>query len=326
MLIFANYKFLYFVVPIFLLGLIYKLFFYKAVIYRYSLISILKKFQNKKLFSEKILFFLRMISFLLLILLIAKPQLADTKSKIKVDGIDIMMVLDVSGSMLCFDDLKDKRPRIDIAKEEAKKFIEKRIDDQIGLIFFGKFAVSRCPLTLDKNILNSIISDYKIGEINADGTVLSKAISSAANRLKSSKAKSKIIILLTDGEPTPPDVEPQIALDIAKKLGIKIYIIGIGNENGGFIEHPLMGIYQGNYTLNKKLLEIIASETGGKFFLARNATDMKNIYDTIDKLEKSNYETNIYSNYLDFFIPIIILVIFLLILELFLTTFVWFSL
>jgi len=323
---FANYQFLYFIIPIFILALIYKLKFYKPVTYRYSLTSLLKKNAVTKNYANQILFFLRTFSFLLLIILIAKPQFVDRKSKINIDGIDIVIALDVSGSMQCFDDLQNRTPRIDIAKAEAIKFIEKRINDQIGLVFFGKYTVSRCPLTLDKTILYQIIEDCKLGEINADGTVLALAISNAANRLKYSKAKSKIIILLTDGEPSPPDIDPQVAINIAQKLGVKIYTIGIGNEHGGYTEHPMMGIYQGNSSLNKKLLENIATQTGGKFFHAQNAADMKIIYDTIDKLEKTDYETNIYTKYYDYFIPIIFLALFLLLLELALSTFIWFSL
>ncbi|MDR3646590.1 MAG: VWA domain-containing protein [Candidatus Babeliales bacterium] len=325
-LILANFYYLYFLIPIFILALIYKLKFFKAVTYKYTLTSLLKKNAVTKNYANSILFFLRACSLLILIILIAKPQFVDTKSKINVEGIDIVLALDVSGSMQCFDDLKDRRSRIDIAKEEAIKFIEKRHDDQIGLVLFGKYTVSRCPLTLDKNILYQIIDDYKIGEINAEGTVLALAISNAANRLKYSKAKSKIVILLTDGEPSPPDIEPQIAINIAKKLGVKIYTIGIGNINGGYIDHPMMGIYQGNSSLNTRLLEQIAIQTGGKFFLAQNATDMQNIYDTIDKLEKTDYETTIYTKYHDFFIPLIFMAIFFLLLELILTTFIWFRL
>lgn len=325
-LIFANYQSLYFVIPIFLLSLLYKVKFYKPVIYKYTLTSLLKKNAVAKNYPKQILFLLKFISFLLLILLISKPQFVDTKSKINVEGIDIVLALDVSGSMMCFDDLKDRRTRIEVAKTEAIKFIEKRHNDQIGLVLFGKFTASRCPLTLDKNILYTIINDYKIGEINSDGTVLALAISNAANRLKYSKAKSKIVILLTDGEPSPPDIQPQVAINIAKKLGVKIYTIGIGNDHGGYAEHPLMGIYQAGTSLNKKLLEKIANETGGQFFQAKNANDMQNIYETIDKLEKTDYETSIYTKYHDFFIPIIFFALLFILLELFLSTFIWFKL
>lgn len=324
-LIFANYKFLYFVIPIFILALIYKLKFYKPVVYKYTLVNLLKKHISKS-YANFFLNLLRIFSLIIMLLLIAKPQFVDTKSKIKVEGIDIILALDVSGSMQMFDDLKDKRTRIEIAKTEAIKFIEKRENDQIGLVLFGKYTVTRCPLTLDKNILYEIINDYKIGEIDQDGTVLSLAISNAANRLKYSQSKTKIIILLTDGEPTPPDINAKLAIDIAKKLGIKIYTIGIGNEHGGFIEHPMMGIYQGNSSLNKKLLTYIANETGGQFFQAKNANDMNQIYNTIDKLEKTDYETTIYTKHYDYFIPLLFLVLFLILLELVLSTFIWFSL
>ena len=238
-----------------------------------------------------------------------------------------MMVLDVSGSMQMFDDPHHKKQRIAIAKEEAIKFVNKRPDDPIGLVLFGQEAVSRCPLTLDKNMLTELIKDTELGIISADGTVLSKGLITAITRLRKSKAASKIIILLTDGEPSPGDLKPEDALYLAKKFGIKIYTIGIGGDYGGLIEDQLFGgIRQVGAPLNTKLLKVLAKETGGKFFLAKNQKDLSTIYDTINQLETTEYETDVYHNYHDIFMPFLWIIVGLLLLELILATFVWFGL
>lgn len=323
----VNFYWFLFLIPIFLILVIYRLKFYKNIIYRHTLVGFFKK--NNLNFSsnyKKVLFILRSTILLILIFLIGKPQFADLNSKINMDGIDIVLAIDVSGSMLCFDDLNERASRIEIAKNEAIRFVNKRINDQIGIVIFGRHALSRCPLTIDKKILTEIINDLKIGEIDSGETVLSTSIITASNRLKNSKAKSKIIILLTDGEPTPSDAPAKMAIDIAKKLGIKIYTIGIGGEQGGLFEHPMFGPVPCNSRLNKELLTEIASKTGGQFFYAKSATDMRNIYDTIDNLEKTKYETNIFYKFYDFFIPLIFIVIILFLVEQLLATFIWFAL
>lgn len=324
---FAYFSLFYFFIPLLFIVAWYRRKYYKPIVYKYSLVSLLKKRGIQSSFFEKdFLFILRFGILLLLVFLLAKPQFVDLRSKVTLDGIDIMLALDVSGSMNCFDDIHERRSRIDIAKYEAVRFVKKRHDDAIGLVIFGKYAVSKCPLTSDKKIIQEIIEDLKIGDIDPSETVLSTGIVNAANRLKSSKAKSKIIILLTDGEPTPSDINPEIAIDIAKKMGIKIYTIGIGSQQGGLFEDPNYGLIACGSQLNEKLLQKIAEDTRGQYFFAKNSQDMTNIYDTIDKLEKTEYETNIYNRVYDFFIPIIFLIIFLCVLELVLTTFIWFGL
>ncbi len=302
--------------------------FYKPVLYRYSLTSELKRTNYTISHIQHYMpFVLRLFALLTLGLLVARPQLVNVHSKVHIEGHDIMLVLDASGSMQCFDDIRDQRPRFEVAKQEAIRFIEKREHDQIGLVLFGRDAISRCPLTLDKNILKSIIKDLKLGDINPDGTVLSIAISMAANRLKKSKAKTKLIILLTDGEPTPGiDIEPSIPVELARKLGIKIYTIGVGGEHGGLWHDPLFGIRSMGFKMNKQLLQAIAQQTGGQFFAAQNPDDIARIYDTIDTLEKTEIETDVFSNYYELVFPFIIAILIFLLSELLLTTFVWFRL
>jgi Ca-activated chloride channel family protein len=260
----------------------------------------------------------------LLAFLIAKPQLVDNRSNIIVDGIDIMLVLDVSGSMQFQDYADDQRSRLQVAKDEALRFVNKRTNDAIGLVIFGKDALSRVPLTLDKKIINTLISTLEIGIIDPDGTVLSTAIVTAANRLKNSQAKSKVMILLTDGAPSENDTDPNLAIELAQKMGIKIYTVGIGSDEEQFIMHPLYGLIP-KPKINKTLLTKIAQETGGKFFLARNSKDMRAIYDTIDSLEKTTHETSLFNKYYDIFIPFVWTIIILLLAELLLSTTIWFG-
>jgi Ca-activated chloride channel homolog len=298
----------------------------KNIRYRYSRVSQFFTKIKTKAWGKYILRLVRFAALSLLVFIIARPQLVDTTSKKHIDGIDIMLVLDVSNSMMLFDDLSDRRSRIVIAKAEAIKFVEKRPDDQIGLVIFGRDAVSRCPLTYDKHLIQDIITKLELGVINPDGTVLSRAIVVAANRLKTSKAKSKIMILLTDGEPTQGlDLPPSQAVDIAQQLGIKIYTIGIGGEHGGLIEDPIFGVQAMGFHLNQKLLESIAKSTGGKSFEAKNSKDLEKIYGIIDSLEKTEYETTIFSNYYDIFIPFLAFALLLMLVEVFFSTWIWFS-
>ena len=275
--------------------------------------------------SQYVVFSIRLLALILLVLAIARPQGIDPSSKIKVEGVDIVLVLDVSQSMLMFDDLDDPQARIDVAKKEAINFVDKRTNDPIGLVLFGRYAVSRCPLTLDKVVLCQIIADTEIGEIDPGSTVLSIAMMAAINRLKYSQAKSRIMIVLTDGQPSEGDIDPAVVIDVAKKLDIKIYTIGIGSKTGGFLNHPLYGLVRHGEIFNQRLLEQFADQTGGKFFQAKNAEDMRQIYSSIDQLEKTDHQSTIFTKKQEFFGLFIKLVMCLLLLELCLTYFVWFG-
>jgi Ca-activated chloride channel family protein len=274
-----------------------------------------------RLFIQNII---RSIILIGLVLLIARPQKIDEQSKVMVEGIDIMLVLDVSLSMQCFDDLRNEKSRLVIAQEEAINFIKKRDNDPIGLVLFGNQAVSRCPVTLDKNVLEDIIKHYELGEIDGTGTVLTQGIVTALNRLRKSEAKTKIIIMLTDGMPSENDLPYQYAISLAQKYGVKIYTIGIGGMEGGFIRHPQTGqIHQAGTGLNRELLEVLAKETGGRAFLATNQKDLQTIYDTIDTLEKKEYETDVYKKYYDIFMPFLLILFILMIAEFVVITVVW---
>jgi len=258
-------------------------------------------------------------------LLVARPQWIDQTSQVNIKGIDIVISLDVSGSMQIFDDLKDRRQRIEVAKAEAIRFIEKRKNDPIGLVIFANQALSRSPLTLDKIFLKGIVGSTKLGMLNPNGTHLGTGLALAVNRLKNSVAKSKVVILLTDGEPTPDEnIEPQMAIDLAKEFGVKVYTIGIGSDSGGYMQHPFGGIVRAREgSINFGLLRKIADQTGGKFFRASNARDMRKIYDTIDLLEKTEHKTNVFHRYYEAFLSFIWILLLLLGIELALRFFIW---
>lgn len=300
---------------------------HKGVRYIYPLTSLLtlKGFASSHP-HKKIIGIIRFITLILLMLLIAKPQLIDPRSTVRVEGVDIVLLMDVSGSMDMPHHSDDNRSRLQVAKEEAVRFIDKRTNDAIGVVIFGNDALSRCPLTADKHILKQIIQELHIGVVDPDGTKLATSIVTAANRLKQSHAKSKIMILLTDGEPSEHDMDPEKALEVAKKLGIKIYTVGIGDNQELLVRHPLHGVVAYRTTLNKPLLTKIATETGGKFFEAKNAKEIRQIYDTIDTLEKTEISAPVFSKVLDWFMPLVWIAFILVLLEILLTSFVWFSL
>jgi Ca-activated chloride channel family protein len=322
----AYFQLIYIFLPILITALLYRLKFYKSPSYVYPAVNFFLKSQFiKSNFYKKILFVLRITTLSGLLFLILRPQWVDEKSKINVDAIDIIVTIDVSGSMRLIDDIKEKISRIEAAKEEAIRFIEKRPNDPIGIVLFGREVISRCPLTLDKTVLKDMVGSIQLGEINPDGTWLGTGLATAINRLRNSKAKSKIIILLTDGEPTPPEkVEPDVAIEMAKQYGIKIYTVGIGNENGAYDYDPLAGwrIYQGS-SLNVELLQKISAATGGQFFKAGNAKEMRRAYDTIDKLEKTKIESELFHNYYEAFLTFIWVLLTLLGIEFLLRFLIW---
>lgn len=273
---------------------------------------------------KRVFWLLRILVLVILALLIAKPQLVDLRSSVQLEGIDIVIVLDASASMQFQDYDDDQRSRFQVAKDEALRFVDKRIDDAFGLVLFGKDALSRIPLTMDKKLIHTIISGLELGFIDPDGTVLANGIITAANRLKNSQAKSKIMIVLTDGAPSDHDADPAIAIELAQKLGIKIYTIGIGSDEDQYIMHPFMGLIP-KPKINRPLLVKIAQETGGNFFLARNSKDMRAVYDTIDQLEKTTRDTSLYNTSYDIFVPGVVVIIILLLFELLLSSTIWFG-
>ena len=265
----------------------------------------------------------RLAGICLLLVALARPRIPDENSAVTVEGRDIVLTLDVSGSMQLFDDFTDRRSRWQVAQEEARRFIQHRTYDPIGLVYFGAFALSRCPSTLDKSLLDTIVKDTRIGDINPSGTVLSQAIALAVQRLRYAASENKIIILLTDGYPSENDLSAEHAIALAQKAGIKIYAIGVGSSQGGYFMDPLMGVRQAPGSVDFKLLEHIAQATGGASFRASNPQEVRQVYDRIDMLETSKHDAPMYHRYTELFIPCLWIAFALLCLELGITTFVW---
>lgn len=311
--------------PIIFVAILLRRLWYQPIIYRYSLGEALKEaHQESNHYAPRIFYVSRLITLVTLALLIAKPQLVDSRSNMIVEGIDIMLVLDASGSMQYQDYSDDSRSRFEVAKEEAIRFINKRKNDAIGLVLFAKDAISRCPLTYDKKILSEIVENLQLGDIDPDGTMLATGMVTAINRLKHSHAKSKIMILLTDGEPSEGDMDPMAACQIAKKFNIKVYTIGIGSTKEEVFMHPLYG-FVAKPKVNEALLQKIARDTGGVFFMAHNAKDMREIYDTIDSLEKTKHETPLYTRYYDVYVPFALALLALMVFYITLSSYGWFS-
>lgn len=296
---------------------------YRPLVYKHSL----GDFITAQLPSAQLLMFLynmlRVIVLILLMLLAARPQWSSERHVVAVDGIDIVLALDVSGSMDTRDFQDDNRSRFEVARTEAMHFVEKRVNDAIGVVLFGADALSRCPLTVDKNMLQKLLGDTTLGVVPPDGTVIGKGMLTAANRLKNTHGKSKVLILLTDGTPTPEyDIDIAKVLSIIKTLGVRVYTIGIGSEKQGYLFHPLYG-YIPAPSVNKELLTHIAHETGGQYFLVSDAADMRRIYDEIDALETVSREVPIMHQWHDMQMPVLCGILCLVLMITFLFGYVW---
>ena len=236
---------------------------------------------------------LRTLALFLLIVALARPQSYNSGENIYTEGIDIAMVLDISGSMLA-EDLKPNR--IEAAKQVIDNFISNRTSDRIGLVIFARQAFTQCPLTIDYGVLRHLLSKVEPGMIE-DGTAIGNAIADGVNRLKDGKAKSKIIILLTDGMNNAGEIDPLTAAQIAKTFGIRIYTVGVGAK--GEAPYPVQTPFGVRYQMipadiDEGMLQQIADITGGAYFRATDTKALKEIYDKIDRLEKSRVEVTSY--------------------------------
>lgn len=239
-------------------------------------------------------FILRMVALVLLIVVLARPQTTNSWQNSEVEGIDIMLAIDVSTSMLA-EDLKPNR--LEAAKEVAAEFINGRPNDNIGITLFAGESFTQCPLTVDHAVLLNLIKDAKCGLIE-DGTAVGMGIANAVTRLKDSKAKSKVIILLTDGTNNRGDISPLTAAEIAKEFGIRVYTIGVGTNGTAPYPYPVGGTVQ--YVnvpveIDEKTLTQIAGTTEGNYFRATSNTKLKEVYEEIDKLEKTKLHVKEFS-------------------------------
>lgn len=242
------------------------------------------------------------------IVALARPQESETKVKKNVDGIDIMLTLDISDSMV-IEDMRPYKNRMDAAKSVLMDFVKKRTNDRIGFVVFRGEAFTRVPLTLDHGLLLESIKEVGPTRNIKDGTALGSALATAVARLKDSTAKSRIVVFATDGESNSGTIDPETALEIAKGFGIKIYAIGIGRD--GEAQLPIETIdafgrkvkrYQPIHSaVNDELLGKFASETGGRYYRATDAKGLEEVFRAIDRLEKSRIDVNEYTRYTELF-------------------------
>jgi len=262
----------------------------------YSTVQIFDKRKKswKEKFSDTPIFF-RMVILAALIIALARPQSFSSGENVYTEGIDVVLVLDISGSMLA----EDFRPnRMEAAKKITQEFISGRTSDQIGLVIFSRDAFTQCPLTVDYSVLKNLLQEVKSGMIE-DGTAIGNAIANGVNRLKDSKAKSKVMILITDGVSNAGEVDPLTAAEIAKNFGIRIYTIGIGTI--GEAPYPFQTPFGIRYQMvpveiDEAVLRAISKTTDGKYFRATGNKKLEEIYQAIDKLEKTKFEVTSYKN------------------------------
>jgi len=267
--------------------------------------------------------YFRMISLALIITALARPQVIDTSTRVKTNsGVDIIMAIDVSASMLA----KDLKPnRLDALKNVADEFIKNRITDRIGLVEYAGESYTKTPLTTDKSITLRSLREIKYNNIIEGGTAIGMGLATSVNRIKDSKAKSKVIILLTDGVNNAGFIDPITAAELAKEFQIKIYCIGLGTNGLALSPVGIDARGKFNYAniqveIDEKLLTQISEMTGGKYFRATDNERLKEIYSDIDKLEKTEIEEFKYysvdEKFRYFLVPAILLIVFELIMKL----------
>lgn len=262
---------------------------------------------------------LRLLAFVMIVVALARPQTQNSWKDKWVEGIDIMLAMDVSTSMLA-EDLKPNR--IEAAKQVAAEFIAGRPNDNIGLTIFAGEAFTQCPMTVDHasllNLLQNVRTDIAARGLIQDGTAIGMGLANAVSRLKDSKAKSKVVILLTDGSNNMGDLSPMTSAEIAKSLGIRVYTVGVGTDK--LAPYPMQvagGIQYVNMPVevDTKTLKDIAAATDGDFYRATNTSELKNIYKEIDKLEKSRLNVKKYSKRYEAYQGFIVVAVIALLIE-----------
>ncbi len=249
-----------------------------------------------------LLYVLRVLALTVLILALARPQSDKGNESITTEGIDIVLTLDVSGSMQA----EDFQPnRLEAAKKVAADFIRGRKNDRIGLVIFAGHSVTQAPLTLDYDVLLSLLDKVHIGILQEDGTAIGMAIANSVNRLRESEAKSKVIILLTDGVNNHGEIDPLTAANLAQALQLRIYTIGAGSKGQAFVtvDDPFFGKRRVpiQADLDEDTLQNVAELTGGAYFRATDEQSLANIYDEIEQLEKTKINVKQYTEYVELF-------------------------
>ena len=283
------------------------------------LVSSVKSFGETRSFKtvlRHVPFILRLLCLTSLILALARPQTRNDQELVSGEGIDIILCMDVSGSMLAQDFTPN---RLEAMKQVAADFVDRRPTDRIGLVIFAGESFTASPITSDKSALKAQILNAQTGYL-ADGTAIGDGLATSVERLKDSKTKTRVVILLTDGEDQGGRIDPNTAKEIAKSYGIKVYTIGMATE--GFAEAPMQSedgqvtMRKQQVNLNETLMREIAAETGGLYFRARDNESLRGIYAEIDKLEKSTIQITTLKRFNEKFLPFAIAAAILLLLEL----------
>jgi len=277
------------------------------------------KASTVKVWARHLPFVLRMIAVALIIVILARPQSTNSWENRNTEGIDIMLVMDISGSMLA-EDLKPNR--LEAAKNVAMSFINGRPNDNIGLVIFAAESFTQCPLTTDHAVLINLFKDIQSAQKTGidDGTAIGVGLGNAVSRIKDSKAISRVIILLTDGSNNRGDITPVMASEIARTFGIRVYTIGVGTR--GEAPYPFQSPYGGiqyqnvPVDINEDDLKQIASTTGGQYFRATDNASLKSIYEEIDKMEKTKISVQQYSKKQEEYKPLALWLFAILLLEL----------
>lgn len=290
----------------------------KEAVLRFSNVDLVKKSGGKKLsFGRFFTAILRGACLVFLVLAIARPQTGTGEDKTTQTVVDIMIALDVSGSMATLDFHPDNR--LVAAKQEAKRFIDGRKSDRIGLVIFAGQSFTQCPLTVDHKAITALLDKIQLGTMQ-DGTAIGLGLGNAVNRLKSSEAKSKVIILLTDGVNNAGEIDPVTAADLAKQLKIKVYTIGVGREGTAFlpVQDPNFGtrLIKVETQIDEKMLDQIARRTGGQYFRAQDERGLRDIFRSIDQLERTEIKVERFTHYEEHYFWFLWPAFFLLLLEL----------
>ena len=266
--------------------------------------------------ARRLLFAGRLLALGLLVVALARPQQGFTEDDILTEGIDIVVALDVSGSMAAED--FQPRNRLYVAKDVVRQFIEGRHYDRIGMVVFSAESFTKCPLTLDYGVLLRQLEDARLGTIR-DGTAIGTALATAVNRLKATRAKSKIIVLITDGVNNTGEIDPQTAAEIARAVGIRVYAVGVGRR--GVAPFPVDDGFGGKRTVSMQVeideegLGKIAATTRGRYFRAEDSNALREIFQTIDRLEKSEVRVRSYTHYNELYSRFALAALALLLLE-----------
>ncbi len=248
-------------------------------------------------------FSLRMCAVALMILALARPQAGQTEEEVLTEGIDILVVLDNSGSMAA-EDFKPNN-RLHVAKETVARFVKGRHSDRIGLVVFAERSYTKCPLTLDYGVLQTLLNNVSLAPRNEDGTAIGMGLATGVNRLRTSRVKSRVIVLITDGRNNRGAIDPETGAALAKALGIRIYTIGVGTKGEAPypVDDPVFGrryIYI-PADIDEPTLQAIAEKTGGLYFRATDARSLQAIFQRIDRLEKTEVKVKRYAHFSELF-------------------------